>query len=141
MARRDRRRPGWSTAAQEIVDRLFVYGSLREGQQARALIAEHVKGWEPATMKGLIYAMPEGYPGLVIDDSAIVHGELVTLTDLTSALPLLDAYEGEMFSRVLRQAEVAGTTRWSWVYQLSQPTLASTGVLIASGDWSTYQSG
>ncbi|HUH05303.1 MAG TPA: gamma-glutamylcyclotransferase family protein [Kofleriaceae bacterium] len=140
MARKERRRPGWSTAAQEIVDRLFVYGTLRQGQQARALIAQHVAGSEPATMRGRIYAMPEGYPGFVAPadgaDDAVVHGELVTLTDLAAAFALLDAYEGNNFSRVLRQAEAAGANRWTWVYELTPPSLADAGVWIASGTWS-----
>lgn len=142
MARKDRRRPGWSTAAQEIVDRLFVYGTLRSGQHARSLIAQHVAGSEPATMKGRIYALPEGYPGFVApsgdDADEIVHGELVTLTDLAAAFALLDAYEGADFSRVLRQADCAGVNRWTWVYELTQPSLADTGVLIPSGDWSIH---
>lgn len=140
MARKERRRPGWSTAAQEIVDRLFVYGTLRQGQHARSLIAQHVAGSEPATMKGRIYAMPEGYPGFVApssnDDHALVHGELVTLTDLAAAFALIDAYEGAYFSRVLRQADGADASRWTWVYELTPPSLADAGVLIASGDWS-----
>src|SRR5262245_20653785 len=57
--RRGRRTAGWSASRQAIVDRLFVYGSLRTGQAARSLIANHVIGSQPATVMGLLYAVAD----------------------------------------------------------------------------------
>lgn len=142
-SKRGDRPTGWATGAQEIVDRVFVYGTLLSGQGMRTMIADHVAACEPATMKGRIYAMPEGYPGMVDDgtDGTIV-GEMVTLDDLAAAFALLDAYEGDDFTRVLKAAKLAdGSDSWSWVYVLSDPNLAVNCELIADGDWVKHVSG
>ena len=131
---------GWATGAQEIVDRIFVYGTLLTGQTMRSLIADHVAGCEPATMLGRIYAMPDGYPGMVDDDAkTTIVGEIVTLDDLAAAFALLDAYEGDDFIRVLKAAKLAdGGDTWAWVYVLADPAFAANGELIPSGNWTSY---
>jgi gamma-glutamylcyclotransferase (GGCT)/AIG2-like uncharacterized protein YtfP len=138
-------RPGWSSAAHAIVDRVFVYGTLRQGQTARSMIANHVVSSEPATVPGRIYAFPLGHPGLVQPypdqprGGALVVGELLRLSDLPAALALLDAYEGEDFARVLSAVTRAdGSTTYAWVYVLADPASAEHGELIASGDWVEY---
>ncbi|HEU4729735.1 MAG TPA: gamma-glutamylcyclotransferase, partial [Kofleriaceae bacterium] len=52
------------------VDRLFVYGSLREGQSARSLIAGRITRCERATAAGAIYLLPSGYSALADADPA-----------------------------------------------------------------------
>lgn len=132
------RRPGWSSAAQELVNRVFVYGSLRQGQSARSLIAEYISEARPATMLGALYALPDGYPVITEGDDTIV-GELLELSDLTAALPLLDAYEGEEYSRTLRQAMLRdGTQVWSWVYITADTSILTNAVRIESGDWDEF---
>lgn len=132
------RRPGWSSAAQELVNRVFVYGSLRQGQSARSLIADYLAGAQPATMPGTLYALPDGYPVITEGDNPVV-GELLELSDLTAALPLLDAYEGDDYIRTLRQATLRdGTEVWSWVYTNARPELLANAVLIESGDWDEF---
>jgi gamma-glutamylcyclotransferase (GGCT)/AIG2-like uncharacterized protein YtfP len=133
------RRAGWSTAAQEVVDRLFVYGTLRAGQTARSLIGEHVVGAEPATMAGRIWAFPDGYPGFLPEGDARVVGELITLHDLAAVLPLLDAYEGADFARTLQRARLAdGTEHWAWVYCIANPDMVAQAEPIDGGDWVEY---
>jgi gamma-glutamylcyclotransferase (GGCT)/AIG2-like uncharacterized protein YtfP len=139
------RRPGWSSAAHAIVDRVFVYGTLRQGQTARSMIANHVVSSEPASIPGRIYAFPLGHPGLVQRppgvprDGATVIGELLRLRDLPAAFALLDAYEGEDFSRILGDVTLAdGSTTYAWVYVLADPATAEHGELIESGDWVAY---
>ncbi len=137
-ARRRGRRPGWSSTAQELVDRIFVYGSLRQGQTARSLIAEYIGASEPATLPGTLWALPDGYPVITKGDTPIV-GELIQLSDLTAALPLLDAYEGDNYSRNLQQAETRdGSKRWAWVYTVANDSLLEGGIVIESGDWDTF---
>ncbi len=139
--RRRRRKPGWSTDAHEIVDRLFVYGNLRRGQPARNQIADHVVSWQPATARGRIYALPDGYPGLVPGGDGQVTGEVVVLRDLAAVFPLLDAFEGENYARVLQKAvDAAGAELSTWVYALADPVLAEHGEPIESGDWVAWQS-
>lgn len=130
------RKTGWSTAAQEIVDRLFVYGTLRSGETARSMIAEHISGSVPGTAYGSIYAFEEGYAGFIAGGDNLVVGEIVTLADLAAAFPLLDAYEGQDYQRVLIKANTSdGEEIWTWVYTLVDPTLAEQAQHIPSGDW------
>lgn len=137
-SRRGARRPGWSTAAQEVVDRLFVYGSLRSGQTARSLIAEYIARSQPATMTGALYALPDGYP-VIMPGGGVVVGELLYLSDLTAALPLLDAYEGDSYERTLQQALLEDGTRvWTWVYTLGPGGSLDNAVPIPSGDWDLF---
>ena len=42
------------------MDRLFVYGSLRTGQAARSLIANHVVESQPASADGRMFALRGG---------------------------------------------------------------------------------
>lgn len=139
---RRRRKPGWSTDAQEIVNRLFAYGNLRHGQPARSMIAEHVESWQPASVRGCVYALPDGYPGLVPDGEARVVGEVMVLRDLAAVFPLLDAFEGENYVRVLQRARLEnGNELWAWVYVLADPVLAEHAEPVAGGDWVAWQEG
>jgi gamma-glutamylcyclotransferase (GGCT)/AIG2-like uncharacterized protein YtfP len=123
------------TVPATVVDRLFVYGTMRAGQASRSLIDAYVKSAIPATALGSIYAFPSGHPGLVVDDSGPVHGELIVLTDLASALPLLDAYEGDDFVRVLAEVTTPTGPVWAWLYALASPELARLGTRVPHGDW------
>ena len=67
-----------------------------------------------------------------------MQGELITLADLASALPLLDAYEGDDFVRVLAEVTIADGTAWAWLYALASPELARIGTRVEHGDWSRY---
>lgn len=122
----------------DVVDRLFVYGTLRSGQTARSLIVPHVVKFEPATIRGKIYAFPMGYPGLVEGDGE-VKGELMTITDLAAAFALLDAYEGSDFVRLLKMVTNAeGKGEAAWVYFLSDPGTVHLAEPIPDGDWVRY---
>ena len=58
-------RTGVATDEQQPVDRLFVYGTLREGQAARSIFEDHIVATRRATMPGQIVAFPDGYPALI----------------------------------------------------------------------------
>ena len=121
-----------------MVDRLFVYGTLRTGEAAHAIVAPFVTQVVRATALGTMYALPAGYPGVVADDRAVIHGELLTLRDLADALPALDAYEGDDFARVLAEVTCASGTTWAWLYALASPELSRIGVRVTHGDWSRW---
>lgn len=128
------RKPGYSSAIHDVVDRLFVYGTLRAGQTARSMIAGHVARWEPASTDGVLVAFPD-YPG-AIEGAGTILGELVWLTDLLTAFTLLDAYEGDDFIRILRRLRRQdGAEEWAWCYVLADPKLASAGTPVPHGDW------
>ncbi len=129
-----------TTGSHEVLDRLFVYGTMRQGQTARSLIANQVMKCVPAQTTGRIYAFPMGYPGFCeADSSGFVHGEVLWLTDLAATFGLLDAYEDADFARVIKQVTLAtGDEVWTWIYTLADPGAVKHGELIEDGDWVRY---
>jgi gamma-glutamylcyclotransferase (GGCT)/AIG2-like uncharacterized protein YtfP len=137
-----KREAGWSTAQQAIVDRLFVYGTLRSGQAARSLVANYVAGADPASVTGRIYSLSDGYPALVPGPDGRVVGELIRLRELIAAFALLDAYEGAEFIRTMMEvAREDGQRVWAWVYLLVDPSVVDEAELIACGDWARHLAG
>ena len=129
-----------TTGSHEVLDRLFVYGTLRLGQTARSLIANNISHCVPAHTAGAIYAFPMGYPGFCeVEGKGTVHGEVVWLTDLAATFGLLDAYEGSDFARVIKQVTLeTGEEVWTWIYTLADPGAVKHGELIADGNWVRY---
>ena len=128
-----------TTGSREVLDRLFVYGTLRDGQTARSLVANSITGANPATTEGSLYAFPMGYPGYVEDGGGQVHGEVLWLTELAATFALLDAYEGTDFARMIRQVTLdSGEVIWAWIYVLSDPAAVKLGTRIEHGDWVRY---
>lgn len=129
-----------TTGSNEVVDRLFVYATLRQGQTARSLIATQIARSERASTTGAIYAFPMGYAGFIEAAApSRVVGEIVWLTELAATFGLLDAYEGEDFARVIRQVTLeSGEDVWSWIYVLSDPDSIKHGTRIDHGDWDRY---
>lgn len=127
-----------TTGSHEILDRLFVYGTLRQGQTARSLIANQIKRCLPAWTVGSMYAFPMGHPGYVEGDgTGRVVGEVIWLDELAASFALLDAYEGQDFARVIKKVTIEETNEqaWAWVYTLSDPAAVKFGTLIEHGDW------
>lgn len=125
-----------TTGSHEVLDRLFVYGTMRLGQTARSLVANSIVRTARATTTGAIYAFPMGYPGFTESGKGTVIGEVLWLTELPATFGLLDAYEGEDFARVIKQVKLeSGEEVWSWIYTLSDPMAVRLGTLIEDGDW------
>jgi gamma-glutamylcyclotransferase (GGCT)/AIG2-like uncharacterized protein YtfP len=130
-----------TTGSHEVLDRLFVYGTLRQGQTARSLVANQIKRCMPASTTGSIYAFSMGHPGFIEGDgSGIVVGEVLWLSDLAATFGLLDAYEGQDFARIIRRVKLDGTDEdvWAWIYTLADPSTMKFGTLIEHGDWVRY---
>jgi gamma-glutamylcyclotransferase (GGCT)/AIG2-like uncharacterized protein YtfP len=129
-----------TTGSNEVLDRLFVYATLRQGQTARSLIANQIVRSVKASTSGAIYVFPMGYAGLVeAPEPMRVVGELLWLTELAATFGLLDAYEGEEFARVIVQVTPEiGEPVWSWIYVLTDPETIKHGTLIEHGDWARY---
>jgi gamma-glutamylcyclotransferase (GGCT)/AIG2-like uncharacterized protein YtfP len=129
-----------TTGSNEAVDRLFVYSTLRKGQTAHSLITSHIARCVAASTVGAIYAFPTGYAGFVdADEPCRVIGEVLWLTDLPATFGLLDAYEGDEFARVLKQAVLdTGEAVWTWIYVLADPETARHGTRIEHGDWERF---
>ena len=129
-----------TTGSHAVLDRLFVYGTMRQGQTARSLIANQITRCVKAQTTGQIYAFPMGYPGFTEGDGkGKVIGEVLWLTELAATFGLLDAYEGQDFARVIRQVTLeTGEQVWAWVYTLSDPGAIRLGTPLADGDWVRY---
>jgi gamma-glutamylcyclotransferase (GGCT)/AIG2-like uncharacterized protein YtfP len=125
--------------SREIVDRLFVYGTMRQGHAAPTPVAASVTRCASASTCALILAFPRGYPGYIERTGRGVGGVL-WLSDLAATFGLLDAYEGEDFVRILRQARTeTGEELWAWIYALADPEAVKLGTPIADGDWVRYR--
>jgi gamma-glutamylcyclotransferase (GGCT)/AIG2-like uncharacterized protein YtfP len=128
-----------TTGSHDVLDRLFVYGTMRQGQTARSLIANQIARCVPAHTTGSIYAFPMGYPGYAEGTTGRVVGEVLWLTELAATFALLDAYEGLDFVRVIKQVTVeSGELVWTWIYTLSDPAAIKLGTLVPDGDWVRY---
>lgn len=110
-----------------MLDRLFVYGTLRRGGGApvrRRLRRDWVCLGE-AWMVGLLYEVAD-YPGAVPCDGAgpQIRGELYRLVRPERVLALLDRYEGcgpghaspHEYRRAQVKVHTAGGTLMAWVY-------------------------
>lgn len=128
-----------TTGSHEVLDRLFVYGTMRQGQTARSIVANSITRVAEAWTTGEIYAFPMGYPGFTEGDGkSRVVGELLWLTDLAATFGLLDAYEGQDFVRVIKRVTTSEGETWAWVYTLADPGAVTVGERIADGDWVRY---
>ena len=128
-----------TTGSQEALDRLFVYGTIRQGQTARSLVQPSVTRCVKASTGGQIYAFPMGYPGYVEGEGRVL-GEVLWLSQLAATFALLDAYEGADFVRVIRQVTTeADEALWAWIYVLADPGTIKLGTRIADGDWVRYR--
>ena len=129
-----------TTGSHEVLDRLFVYGTMRQGQTARSLIANSITRCVKAHTSGSIYSFPMGYPGFSEADTVgKVFGEVLWLTELPATFGLLDAYEGQDFARIIKQVTLeTGELVWTWIYALSDPMAVKHGALISDGDWVRY---
>jgi gamma-glutamylcyclotransferase (GGCT)/AIG2-like uncharacterized protein YtfP len=124
-----------AAGSRDALDRLFVYGTMRQGQTARSILANSIVRTVPASTYGRIYSFPMGYPGFVEGEGTVI-GEVAWLTDLAGTFALLDAYEGQDFARVIRKVQPAeGPELWAWIYVLADPGAVSLGQLIEDGDW------
>jgi gamma-glutamylcyclotransferase (GGCT)/AIG2-like uncharacterized protein YtfP len=122
---------------------VFVYGTLRRGEERHPTIALHVaSGGVAATTAGTLLDLGP-YPGLVVEDSQrIVSGEFYAVPDADALLAELDPIEsflgfgvsGSLYRRAIvhvRSADAGATLAWTYVY-----TGTRTGSrVIASGDW------
>jgi gamma-glutamylcyclotransferase (GGCT)/AIG2-like uncharacterized protein YtfP len=128
-----------TTGSHEVLDRLFVYGTLRQGQTARSIVANQITRTAAGHTSGEIYAFPMGYPGFTEGDGrSRVVGEVIWLSDLAATFGLLDAYEGQDFVRVIKQVTLEAGQVWAWIYTLADPGAVKLATRIPDGDWVRY---
>jgi gamma-glutamylcyclotransferase (GGCT)/AIG2-like uncharacterized protein YtfP len=99
-----------------VVDRLFVYGTLKPGASAWRLLEPFTVGSPvPAALPGVLYDTGRGYPALLLSGDGTVSGWVVTLRSPGTALSAMDDYEGAEYQRVLVTL-ADGTACWTYVW-------------------------
>ena len=127
----------------DVIDRVFAYGTLMQGQSRHDLIAPRVRRTQvPARMQGASLVRVDWYPGLVLTSGSEVHGQVFQLDDLRAAFEELDAYEdfqgyaarNSLYRRsIVSVATPKGSTlAWTYVYLGDVSQLP----VIESGRWS-----
>ncbi|MEM9727660.1 MAG: gamma-glutamylcyclotransferase [Myxococcota bacterium] len=121
---------------------LFVYGTLMTGQRTHDLVSGYLESVEgPARFHGGALVKVDWYPGLILDDSGVVHGEVFDLRDPEQALRVLDPYEDflgygrddSLYRRSVVRVLTGGASRLAWAYVYTGDTRSLP--LIPSGDW------
>jgi len=126
--------------------KFFVYGTLMEGfENYRIYLEGKVRTIQKATVEGIIYHLPEGYPAM-IPGSGPVKGEVIEVTDskILEEIDLLEEYKGEgeenLYDRVPVEAETERGEKIScWTYFYGNREYAEKcGKHISDGDWGKF---
>ena len=121
-----------------ICDYIFVYGTLREGEErAPLMIKNRISPWVAGTVQGELRNLGL-YPAL-IQGNDCVHGELHQYAQIGEVLERLDWIEGHksvgnpdnLYDRILINVTTASGIVQAWTYRMCE--LA--GSRIESGDW------
>jgi len=127
----------------------FVYGTLLRGQDNFHLIEPYAAAIKPGETSGELFHLTYGYPALVAGGGgATVQGELVRLSDVDKALPVLDRLEGyhgpgrsdNNYERCeCRVKTPDGEEVLAYVYIWSHPELlARIGTRLTGGCWRQF---
>lgn len=117
------------------VDHLFVYGTLRPGQQRWQHLAPFViDDGRSDSVNGALYDTGRGYPAARFDRSGSIHGMVYTLRAerLDECLHLLDEVEGAVIDLFHRVTVTTSSGLAAWAYEYGGENQF---VEIRSGDW------
>lgn len=96
-----------------MLQRLFVYGSLRPGGTNAHVLSDLKGEWTRGTVRGRLvdsgWGAALGYPAIVLDDEAgMVPGHVLTSEDLSERWHELDEFEGPGYRRTRTTVQVGG---------------------------------
>jgi len=126
-------------------NKLFVYGTLREGEGNHYLIVDNVKSIQKATIRGWMYHLG-GYPA-VIEGEGYITGELIEFYNPIEAFQRIDVLEGyhqpnspsnhyERITVTAMTEDGGEETCQVYIYPLyRRKQLMEHYSLISSGDW------
>ena len=94
----------------EMIQRLFVYGTLGPGRPYEHVLNAIGGTWDDASVKGYLkphgWGAAMGYPGIVLDDTGDeIKGFLFSSDTLEDHWDELDDFEGEAYKRVLTEVK------------------------------------
>lgn len=124
---------------------LFVYGTLRHGQENYTLLRGYTLSEVAARVEGHTLYSLNSYP-VAVPGTGIVMGELLTFSPnvYTDVLDQLDGFEhdGRLHRGILRRqtcrAQTATGVVTAWIYRAESVELPETA-RIESGDWVMHQ--
>ena len=133
---------GKGRVAKSAVDHLFIYGTLRDGEERSGILSKFsIKVYKDCKIRGKLINIQGGrYPGLISGDGSVV-GEIHhtpdienTLKDENDGLDMIEGFngygeDGSLFHRVLTYSNYIPC--WTYVYARSPDD----GPVIESGDW------
>jgi gamma-glutamylcyclotransferase (GGCT)/AIG2-like uncharacterized protein YtfP len=128
---------------------LFVYGTLRHGQENYMLLRGNTLSEIPATISGMVIYSLSTYP-VIVEGESVVHGDLMTIhpRSYSRVLEDLDQLEGYrpgdescFYRRVVRCVKTAsGHEVRAWLYLGRLDLIARRPhTLVAHGDWCRYR--
>lgn len=124
-----------------MITHLFVYGTLRPGQQRWPFLAPFVidEGHDDSA-SGVLYDTGNDYPAARFDRPGTIRGRVYSLHPdrLDEALQLLDEVEGAVVDLFHRVPITTSTGNEAWAYEYCGDTQF---VEITSGDWPAHRSG
>ncbi len=118
---------------------LFTYGTLMQGESRSAALNAHPhRMLGSASVVGGLVDLGD-FPGLVHEESSIVHGEFYFIEDIAKLIGYLDRIEGfygygsdkSLFVRSIIKVEIGGSRQWAWTYIYN----GERDKEIPSGDW------
>ncbi len=90
------------------INRIFVYGTLKEGFRLHHIIKPFIVEKEEAYINGSLYDTPYGYP-VVFEGEDKVYGEIYTVKNTEELLKILDEVEGVQEGAYIRRVVNAYT--------------------------------
>lgn len=123
-----------------MLDRLFVYGTLRPQASGYDLVAAAVRRHEPAVLPGYgLVGEGHRYPWCVEAPSREVAGALLWLRRPATVLATLDRYEGVAeaepeYRRLALEVVTARGLRTAWVY-VGGPAVPGEARPVPGDDW------
>ncbi len=118
-----------------MITNLFVYGTLRPGQERWPYLAPFViDDGHDDVVPGVLYDTGRGYPAARFDHSRSIHGRVYPLRidRLAECLQLLDEVEGAVLDLFRRVAITTSTGVSAWAYEYcGEVSLPE----IVSGSW------
>ena len=122
-----------------MLDRVFVYGTLQQGQPNHHLVAPFVRHVIPGSIAGTLLDLGT-YPGWV-EGPGTVHGQVLHLLSPQLALPQLDDLEdylgprhpANLYHRVVVKVRTPAGESRAWAYRYAAST--TTAVILPGGRW------
>ena len=108
-----------------MIERLFVYGTLRPGHPNEHILAAVGGTFEPATVRGHLHrkgwGAAMGYAAIELNENGDeVEGDVFTSENLAAHWQSLDDFEGDSYKRVLTTVTLKnGTTLDAHIYTLN----------------------